>query len=213
MTIPPRPRSKSKEVCFRAISFVSLARREYFDLLLPIEGLDFATSDEILIDPIAALPEPRDRLDVRGQTDVRLQEIPLIKDDPDALAALRVLREKGYSFDQVREAYQALEPVPVTKVRLRQAKRANLDMQVKTEAARILHQRGINPEGQELDRKRLGRTNLIVLKSAIDRQLNAAVGGKIGERSNFTRLQLDYVEKNFAAIVEQAVQEVFNAPN
>jgi hypothetical protein len=42
---------------------------------------------------------------------------------------------------------------------------------------------------------------------------NAAVGRKVGERSDFTRSQLDYIEKNFAAIVELAVQEVFNAPD
>ncbi len=193
----------------------SQADRDYFDQLLPIEGLDFTSSDEIQIDPLAPSPQAPPPLDVRGQTDIRLQEIPLIKDDPDALAALKLLQEKGYSPDQVKEAYQALElePVPVTKVRQRQAKRASLDMRVKTEAARILHQRGINPEGQDLDRKRLGRTNLVVLKSAIDRQADAAVGRRVGERSNFTRPQLDEIERNFAAIVEQAVQEVFDAPS
>jgi hypothetical protein len=191
----------------------SEADRDYFDQLLPIEGLDFTSSDEIQIDPLAPSPQAPLPLDVRGQTDIRLQEIPLIKDDPDALAALKLLQEKGYSPEQVKEAYQALEPVPVTKVRLRQAKRAELDMRVKTESARILAKRGINPEGQDFDRKRLGRTNLIVLKSAIDRQADAAVGRKVGERSDFTRLQLDEIERNFDAIVERAVQDVFNAAN
>jgi hypothetical protein len=150
---------------------------------------------------------------VRSQTDVRLEEIMLIQDDPDAIAALKLLQEKGYSPDQVKEAYQALHPVPVTKVRQRQAKRAGLDMRVRTEAARILHDRGINPEGQDLDRKRLGRRNLIVVKTAIDRQVNAAVGRKVGERSDFTRPQLDEIDKDFVAIVERAVQEVFNGAN
>jgi hypothetical protein len=45
------------------------------------------TSDEIQIEPHTPSPQPCDRVDVRSQTDVRLQEIPLIKDDPDALAA------------------------------------------------------------------------------------------------------------------------------
>ena len=191
----------------------SQADRDYFDQLLPIEGLDFTSGDEIQTDPLAPSPQAPPPLDVRSQTDIRLQEIPLIEDDPDALAALKLLREKGYSPDQVKEAYQALEPVPVTKVRLRQAKRAKLDMRVRTEAARILAKRGINPEGQDLDRKRLGRTNLIVLKSAIDRQADAAVGRNLGERSDFTRPQLDEIEDKFAAIVDRAVQEVFNAAN
>jgi superfamily II DNA or RNA helicase len=191
----------------------SEADREYFDQLLPMEGLDFTSGDELQIDPLASSPLSRGRVEVRSQTDVRLEVIPLIDEDPDALAALKILQEKGYSADQVKEAYEGLQPVPVTKARQRQAKRAGLDMRVKTEAARILASRRINPEGQELDRNRLGRTNLIVIKSAIDRQANTAVGRKVGERSDFTQPQLDQIDKDFAAIVERAVQEVFNAAN
>ena len=65
----------------------SEADRDYFDQLLPIEGLDFTSGDEIQIDPLAPSPQAPEPLDVRSQTDVRLQEIPLIKDDPAALAA------------------------------------------------------------------------------------------------------------------------------
>jgi superfamily II DNA or RNA helicase len=186
----------------------SEADREYFDQLLPIEGLDFTSGNEIQIEPAI---ETRDRVDVRSQTDIRLEEIPLIKDDPAAVAALKILQDKGYSADEVKEAYEGLEPVPVTKVRVRQAKRSSLDMRVRTEAARILAERKINPEGQQLDKKRLGKSNLIVMKSAIDRHVNSAAGRKTGERSDFTRPQLDEIEKNFAAIVEKAVQEVFSA--
>ena len=188
----------------------SEADREYFDQLLPIEGLDFTSGDELQIEPSI---QTRNRVDVRSQTDIRLEEIPLINDDPDALAALKLLQDKGYSPDEVKAAYEALQPVPVTKVRLRQAMRARLDMRVKTEAARILSERGINPEGQDLDRKRLGRTNLIVMKAAIDWQANTAVGRQTGERSDFTRAQLDEIDKDFVAIAERAVQEVFNAAN
>ena len=191
----------------------SEADREYFDQLLPMEGLDFTSGDELQIDPLASSPLPRERVEVRSQTDVRLEVIPLIDEDPDALAALKILQEKGYSADQVKEAYEGLRPVPVTKARQRQAKRSGLDMRVKTEAARILASRRINPEGQDLDRNRLGRTNLIVMKSAIDRQANTAVGRKVGERSEFTQPQFDQIDRDFAAIVERAVQEVFNAAN
>ena len=117
-----------------------------------MEGLDFTSGDELQIDPWCHRPRAREPIEVRGQTDVRLEEIPLIQDDPEALAALKILREKGYNSDQVKEAYEELQPVPVTKARQRQAKRASLDMRVKTKAARILTTRGINPEGQDLDR-------------------------------------------------------------
>lgn len=185
----------------------SEADREYFDQLLPIEGLDFTSGDELQINPVASVPA---RVDVRSQTDVRLEEIPLVQDDPEALAALRTLQDRGYTSEQVKQAYEELHPVPVTKVRQRQAKRASLDMRVKTEAAQILHLRSINPEGHELDRQRFDRTNLIVMKAAIDRYVNSAVGRKTGERSDFTQSQLDQINQTFVTIVDQAVREVFD---
>ena len=187
----------------------SEADQEYFDQLLPLEGLDFQTGDELQIRPATRDPHQA-RLDVRAQTDIRLQEIPLIKDDAEALAALRLLQDKGYTSDQVKNAYEELQPVPVTRVRQRQAMRASLDMRVRTEAARILHERGINSEGHDLDRNRLGRTNLIVLKAVIDRRVDAAVGRRTGERSEFTRAQLDQADTDFDAIVDRAVQEVLS---
>ena len=84
-------------------------------------------------------------------------------------------------------------------------------MRVKTEAARILHERKIKPEGHELDRQRLDRTNLIVLKTAIDRHIASAAGRKLGERSEYTRPQLDLIDAQFEAIVDKAVQEIFDA--
>jgi superfamily II DNA or RNA helicase len=185
----------------------SEADQEYFDQLLPIEGLDFSSSDELQRNPTLSRAP---RVDVRSQTDVRLEEIPLVQDDPEALAALKLLQDRGYTSEQVKQAYEELEPVPVTRVRQRQAKRASLDMRVKTEAARILHERNINPEGHELDRQRLDRTNLIVVKAVIDRHVNATVGRKAGERSDFSQPQLDQINDGFPTIVARAVREVFD---
>ena len=61
--------------------------------------------------------QARRHVDVRSQTDVRLEEIPLIAQDPEALAALKVLQGRGYTVDQVAQAYEELQPVPVTKAR------------------------------------------------------------------------------------------------
>ena len=191
----------------------SEADREFFDQLLPMEGLDFDSADELEVEP-----EPRDfgdgeRFEVRSQTGIRLEEIPLIAEDPDALAALKVLQEKGYTSDQVKEAYDELEPVPVTRVRQRQAMRGSLDQRVRTEAGQILAERGINPEGRALDRERLGRSNFVVLKAAIDRQVNAVAARQSGERHEFTRPELDQIEHDFAGIVERAVGEIFDGPD
>ena len=191
----------------------SEADREFFDQLLPIEDLDFSSGDELEVEPAPRDFGDGERFDVRSQTAIRLEEIPLIAEDPEALAALRVLRERGYSSDEVRQAYDELEPVPVTRVRQRQAMRGGLDMRVRTETGRILGERGVNPEGHDFDRQRLGRTNFIVLKTAIDRQVNAAVGRQFRERHEFTRPEMDQIELDFTGIVERAVQGVFGAAN
>ena len=191
----------------------SEADREFFDQLLPMEDLDFGSPDELEVEPTPCDFGDGERFDVRSQTAIRLEEIPLIAEDPEALAALKVLQERGYTSDQVKQAYDELEPVPVTRVRQRQAMRGGLDMRVRTETGRILGERGVNPEGHDLDRQHLGRTNFVVLKSAIDRQVNAAVGRQSRERHEFTRPELDQIEQDFAGIVDRAVQEVFGAAN
>ena len=88
--------------------------------------------------------------------------------------------------------------------------RGGLDMRVRTEAAKILNERGINPQSSELDRNRLGRTNLIVMKAAIDRQVNVTAGRGAGQRHEFSRAELDQIDQGFAAIVATASNEVFN---
>lgn len=191
----------------------SEADREFFDQLLPTEDLDFGSGEELEVEPASRNFGEGERFDVRAQTAIRLEEIPLITEDADALAALKVLQDKGYTSDQVKQAYEELEPVPVTRVRQRQAKRGGLDMRVRTKVGQILGERGVNPEGRDLDRQHLGRTNFVVLKSAIDREVNAAVGRQTRERDQFTRPELDQIEDDFDGIIERAVQEVFGATN
>lgn len=149
----------------------SEADRDFFDQLLPVEDLDFSSSNELEVEPQARDADIGDRFNVQAQTDVELEEIPLIRNNPDALAALQLLRDAGYSADEVRAEFERLEPVPVTRVRQRQAMRAGLDQRIRGEVGRILGERGINHDGRELDRQRLGRTNFVVLKSALDRQV------------------------------------------
>ena len=185
------------------------ADQEFFDELLPMEGLDFSDRDEIEIQPVAG--DPGERLDVRFQSEVHLQEIPLIEEDEEALALIRQLRERGYDPETVAGAMRRLEPVDVTRVRQRQASRAALDTRVQTEVGRILGQRGINHQGRDLDRQRRGRTNFVVLKSAIDRQIRTLLGVGAGERSELSQQQLDDVSAQFSTMVARAVTEVFGA--
>jgi len=155
-------------------------------------------------------PMPREGLgvEIRSQSDVRLEEIPLLEDD-DAAAALRVLKEKGYSKEQISDAMDALEPVPTTKARERQAKRASLDMRCRTSAGRILGERGINPGGRDLDPKRQ-KPNFVFMKTTLDKHANKFVGRKENERSEFSRDDLERIEANFAAIEAAAIGEIFD---
>ena len=185
----------------------SEADQEFFDQLLPVEVLDFSRSGDLAITPVAAAVNP---LDVRGQSDVTMQEIPLIEDDPEAMQAIQTLHERGYSPEAVRQAME-LQPVPTTRVRQRQAAQAGLDMRIRTEVGRILNERGVNPQGFDLDRSRRGRTNFVVLKAAIDRQVNQAVGRGTGERPDFTRAELDAIKPRFQELSDAAQREVFDA--
>ena len=185
----------------------SEADREYFDQLLPLEGID--PDDPRPEREIEPIPPAASGVEVRAQSDVRLEEIPLLQDDA-AVAAIRLLHERGYTSDDINAAFETLQPVPATMARQRQAKRLGLDMRVRTHAAQILKQRGINAEGQELDRQRLGRTNLIVMKTALDRQVNATVGRSTKQRHDFSRAELDQIDQAFPTIIANAIVEVLN---
>ncbi|MCX4050925.1 DEAD/DEAH box helicase family protein [Aeromonas caviae] len=184
----------------------SEADRDYFDQLLPVEEVDPDHAPaERQVEPV---PHDLDGVEVRSQSEVHIEEIPLLQDDA-ALAALRVLQDRGYSVDDVAAAYQTLQPVPVTRVRQRQAMRDGLTIRVRTAAGQILGERDINPNGRELDTRRLGKTNLIVMIAAINNQVNAYVGMGTGQRHEFSREMLERIDQGFDSIVTAAVVEVF----
>jgi len=185
----------------------SEADQQYFDQLLPMEGLDFSDSSEIAVEPI---PRNPNTVEVRSQTGVHVEEIPLIENDVEAMAAIRTLQERGYSPEEVLRTME-LQPVPTTRVRQRQAARASLDMRVRTEVGRILGERNINPEGRTLDRTRRNRSNFVIIKAAIDKQVNRAVGRSEKERHEFTAAELATIDQRFAELVQAAENEVFGA--
>ena len=184
----------------------SEADRKFFDDLLPLKEVDISPSGERETPPSES--DDNEQIQIRSQTEVSLEEIPLI-DDLEARTAVQTLHQKGCTLDQIEQMYARLEPVPVSQVRQRQAKRRSLEQRVKNKVGQILGKRELNPGGHELDRNRLGRSNYVVIKSAIDRHINSEVGRGTRERKKFTRPQLDKVEKNFYVIVERALREVF----
>jgi superfamily II DNA or RNA helicase len=181
----------------------SEADQAFFDQLLPLEGLDPADlTREREITPVM-----NDGMEVRAQSGIQMEELELIPQDE--AAAIRLLQERGLIPGDFDPARQELRPVPTTKVAERQAKRASLDVRVKTEAARILAQRGINPGGRELDLRFQGRDNLIILKTSIDREITAAVG-RDKKRFDYSRQDLDMIDERFSELVALAVQKVID---
>ena len=179
------------------------ADQEFFQALLPIEGLDFGDANELEVQPL----RPGEGMEVRGQAGVVLQELPLLQQG-ELRRAFELLQSSGFTADDYRRA-EELQPIATTKVTERQALRGGLDARIKTEVGRILGQRGENPEGRNLDRQRRGRSNFVVLKAAIDKRVNASVGMGERERSEFTRTQLDQITANFNRLIEEAEREVF----
>ncbi len=184
----------------------SEADQDFFDQLFPVEFVDPNMPDREINPAQRNLPH---RVIVSEQTDVELQEIPLLSSEIEN--AISLLREAGIIQGEFDPQKDTLERVPVTKQRQRQAKRSSLDEKALNSAMIILASRSINPQGYELDKKRLNRTNLICMKSCIDKNINRFVGKSSGQRSEFSREDLTKIEQCYATeILPNAVKEMFS---
>lgn len=105
---------------------------------------------------------------------------------------------------------QELKRVPISRYEERRAARPALDDRIKALAGRKIRERGLSPEGKDLDKQRRGRTNFVVLKAAIDNIANTRVGLKAGERHEFTLEQINLIDKELDDIVAEACSEVFD---
>lgn len=188
----------------------SEADQDYFDQLLPLE--DFDPSDPRDTIEVEPRPHVEPRVVVREQSEIELEEIPLIPNDE--IAAIRLLQERGkIASDVDPNSVVLLQPVPTTKAYERQAKRSALDERIRITVGKILGERGINPGGYELNKRHDGRSNYVIVKAAIDRQINASVGRGVGERHEFSREELDQIEANFDPCVNATITEVFDGKN
>jgi len=62
-----------------------------------------------------------------------------------------------------------------------------------------------------LDRTRRNRSNFVIIKAAIDKQVNRAVGRSEKERHEFTAAEPATIDQRFAELVQAAENEVFGA--
>lgn len=186
------------------------ADQEFFRLLT--EQVPVGDDDALTVNP----EETQGRSPASDRTvritepgEVSLVELNLLSDKR-IKEALEVLKAAGVTADQYGRAIDELERTPVTKQSKRQANKALLDETIKTRAARILGDRSLSHEGHDLDHQRLGRSNWVVLKAAIDKQVNKLVGRKSGERHEFSQADLDKVNDQLDSLISAAEREVFD---
>jgi superfamily II DNA or RNA helicase len=185
----------------------SQADQEYFQQLLPLEELEFSNNSEIEITPIQ-YTSAMNHVEIKEQSSVIMQEIPLIDDDPEALKAIEYLQSKGYSAEQVTQ--RMLQPVSTTKQNVRRAARNELDNQIKNTAGRILFEHHLNSEGKDLDKNHLGRNNFAIVKSAIDKAVNHFVNMGGNSRQDFSQEQYTKIKQNFDNLIVSVEGEIFN---
>ena len=139
---------------------------------------------------------------IAEQGDIQLEEQFLIE-DPELEKALAVILKRALSGEDV-DAARVLRKVPVTKQRARQASRTELSDRTTARAAAEIRKRNLNPMGHELDTKRLGKSNLVVVAAAISAACNEHTGHRVNECHEFTQDELNGIRDNFEAIVAAA---------
>lgn len=188
----------------------SQADQEFFEQLLQTENLTFNNANEILREPdIRTRRTPR-TVDIRKQQQVLIHEIPLLHEheDVDVRQAFELLKSRGITPEAYKHSFEHT-PIQTPRFRERQASRRALDSRVQIEVGRILGDHGVNPQGKNLDSRRIGQTNFQVIKSKIDRKINGLVGRKSGERSEFSQSELDQINREFDRMIVEVEQEVF----
>lgn len=156
-----------------------------------------------------ARAEREDDIRITEPGKVSLEELPLLSDDR-LKEALKLLMQAGVTAEDYGRAVEQLEPIPVTKQARRQASRTLLDETVKTRAGKLVRDHGLNPEGRDLDTRHLGQGNWVIVKAAIDKKANAAVGRGPKERSELSQAEIDLITERFDGILAEVESELFN---
>jgi hypothetical protein len=122
--------------------------------------------------------------------------------------AIEYLRNKGYTAEQVSQ--EMLKPVPITKQNIRRAARAELDNLIKNAVGGLLAERHISPEGKDLDKNHLDRSNFVIVKAEIDKAVNRFVGMQEHSRQEFSQEQLDKIKSSLSELIKSVSEAIFN---
>src|SRR5690606_29352600 len=154
---------------------------------------------ELTIEPHLPHPKSPNMVVVTQQDGVKVVELPLLEDN-EARKAFELLLSKGYTHEDYRKA-EVLTKVVTTKADERAASRSWLDETVQVETGRLLKQYKINPGGKQLSKNRNNQNDYAFVKAHIDKKLCALVGRNTGERSEWTRAQLDLAKNQLEEII------------
>jgi len=179
--------------------------QSFFDQLLPLEGLDPADPTEFR--EYAPRDTTNGKPEVKEQSEVELQEIHLLKQEEED--AIRLLKQSGIIPEDFDHTNQSLKPIAGTKAAKRQAARDALNELIQLHAGRILNERGIKHGGRELDHRRLGRDNYVVVVTTLNEAANTLVGRKPRERSEMSQVELDTIRGQFDALTASVCRKLF----
>ena len=185
------------------------ADQEWFKLLT--EQVPVSDERQREVDPTDDMAGERDRdadaVRITEPGQVTLEELSLLSDDR-LREALALLKQAGVTPEDYGRAIEQLEPIPVTKQARRRASQKLLDETIKTRAGKLIRDYGLNPEGRDLDKKHLGRSNWQMVKAAIDQKTNAAVGRGPKERGDLSQAEIDLINERLDGIVVEAEEEL-----
>jgi superfamily II DNA or RNA helicase len=168
---------------------------------------------EVEIDPTEEMTKSQQAgrtVSVVEQSEVSMEMLPLLKGD-DVRTALELLRGKGLtSGSDFETALNQLEPIHVGKQARRRATRKELDELVKNQAGKSLAKLGKSPGGKDLD-SRHSKTNFVLIKSLIDKRLNALVDHGDGIRHDLSQPELDKMKAALSEVAQETERELGDA--
>ena len=184
----------------------SQADQEFYDQLLPLDPV--IPGEELVVD-FGQRNRQEKKIHIKEQTEVAVSQIPLFVDDDEAQKAVELLRERGFTAEDFEAALKH-EPVPTTEYYKRNAARYRLNERVELISGGLLKERKLNPKGRDLDKKRLGKDNFQIVKSAIDQKIKKFVGKGNLPRHKFTMSDFESIDAEFDSLIQSVREELFN---
>jgi superfamily II DNA/RNA helicase len=185
------------------------ADQEWFKLLT--EQVPVGDEPQREVDPTESMAREhgQDAVRITEPGQVTLEELSLLSDDR-LREALALLKQAGVTPADYGRVIEQLEPIPVTKQARRRASQKLLDETIRTRAGKLIRDHGMNPEGRDLDKRHLGRSNWQMVKAAVDQKANAAVGRGPKERGDLSQAEIDLITERLDGIVVEVEGELFS---